>query len=79
MMEWDIFKRKFLHLTKLNINSLLPKIDELRLMGWFSNAAAIGISESKLDKSIINSEILIDNFDLLSCNRNRNKWGCLLY
>ena len=78
-MEWDIFKRKFLHLKNLNINSLLPKIDELRLMGWFSNVAAIGISESKLDKSIINSEILIGNFDLLCCNPNRNRCGVACY
>ena len=28
--EWDIFKTKGWHLMYLNINSLLPKIDELR-------------------------------------------------
>ena len=48
----------------LNINGLLPKIDELRQMARLSNAAVIGISESKLDKSITNSEILIDNYYL---------------
>ena len=37
-----------------------------------SNAAVIGICESKLDKSITNSEILIDNYDLPRCDRNRN-------
>ena len=42
----------------LNINSLLLKIDELRHMARLSNAAVIGISHSKLDKSITNSEIL---------------------
>ena len=45
--EWDIFKTKGLHLMHLNINSLLPKIDELRHMTWLSNAAVIGIYESK--------------------------------
>ena len=39
--EWDIFKTKGLHLMHLNINSLLPKIDELRHMGRLSNAAVI--------------------------------------
>ena len=43
-MEWDIFKTKGLHLMHLNINSLLPKIDELRHMARLSNAAVIGIS-----------------------------------
>ena len=38
----------------LNINSLLPKTDELRHMANLSNAAVIGICESKLDKSVTN-------------------------
>ena len=63
----------------LNINSLLPKIDELRHMARLSNAAVIRISESKLDKSITNSEILIDNYDLLHCDRNRNGGGAAWY
>ena len=33
----------------ININSLLPKIDELQYIVNFSEAAIIGISESKLD------------------------------
>ena len=44
-----------------------------------SNAAVIGVSETKLDKSIINSEILIGNYDLLRCNRNRNGGGVAWY
>ena len=63
----------------LNINSLLPKIDELKHMARLSNAAVIGICESKLDKSITNSEILIDNYDLLRCDRNRNGGGVACY
>ena len=39
--EWDIFKTKGLHLMHLNINNLLPKIDELRHMARLSNAAVI--------------------------------------
>ena len=77
--EWDIFKTKGLHLMHLNINSLLPKIDELRHMARLSNAAVIGICESKLDKSITNSEILIDNHDILRCDRNRNGGGVACY
>ena len=37
----------------LNINSLLPKIDEIRHMARLGNAALIGICESKLNKSIM--------------------------
>ena len=63
----------------LNINSLPPKIDELRHMAGLSNATVVGISEWKLDKSVANSEILIDNYDLLRCNRNRNGGGVACY
>ena len=52
----------------LYINSLLPKIDELRHMAGLSNAAVIRITEIKLHKSITNSETLIDNYDLLRCD-----------
>ena len=77
--EGDIFKTKCLHLMHMNINSLLPKIDKLRQMARFSNAAVIGISKSKLDKSVTNSEILIGNYDLLHCDRNRNRGGVACY
>ena len=73
--KWDIFKTKGLHLMHLNINCLLPKIDELSHMARLSNDAVIGICESKLDKSIINS----DNYDLLRCDRNRNRVGVACY
>ena len=49
--EWNVFKSKGLHLIHLNINSFLPKTDELRYTTNSSNAAVIGISESKLDES----------------------------
>ena len=51
--EWNVFKSKGLHLIHLNIDSLLPKIDELQYKANSSNAAAIGISESKLNESSI--------------------------
>ena len=55
-----------------NINSLLPKIDELRCITRLSNAGAIGISELKLDKSTTHSEIPMDNYDLLDFGKYRN-------
>ena len=77
-MEWDISETKGLHLIHWNIKSLLPKIDELRYITRPSNAAAIGIYESKLDKSITNSEIIIDNH-ALRCYQNRNGGGVACY
>ena len=77
--EWNVFKSKGLHLIPLNINSLLPKIDELRYIANSSNAAVIGISESKLDESVLQSEIQINNYDLLRRDRNKNGGGVVCY
>ena len=70
--DCNVFKSKGLHLIHLNINSLLPKTDELRYIANARNSAVIGISESKLDESVLQSEIQINNYDLLRRDRNRN-------
>ena len=41
-------------------NSLLPKTDEIRYIAERTKAAVIGITESKLHESILQSEIQID-------------------
>ena len=79
LKEWNIFKIKGLHLLHLNVNSLLPKIDELRYIAKFSKAAIIGITESKLDNYILDSEIQIDNYQILRCDRNRKGGGVACY
>ena len=62
-----------LHFIHRNINSLLPKIDELRNIAGTSNAAVIGVGESKLDDSVLSSEIL---FAVIGTDIGR---GSLLY
>ena len=47
--NWKTFRNRGLHLIHLNINSLLPKIDEL-----------IEVVKTKLDNSTGDSEISID-------------------
>ena len=75
----EIFLNIGLHFLHLHINSLLPKIDELRHIARLTNAAVIGISESKLDDSVSTSEIQIDDYDLLRCDRNRHGGGVACY
>ena len=58
---------------------MLPKIDKLRNIAKFSNAAVTGISESKLDDSVLSSEIRIDNYNTLSCDQNRHGRGVVCY
>ena len=70
--EWNIFKSRGLHFIHLNINSLLPKIEELRIIAKSIDAAIISISESKLDKSVLEPETEIDDYKILRCDRNRH-------
>ena len=67
----NVFKSKGIHLIHLNVNSLLPKIDEICYIAECANAAVIGKTESTLNKSNFQLEIQIDNYDLLRCDRNR--------
>ena len=59
--EWNVSKDRGLHFIHLNMNSLLPKIEELRYIAKSTNAAVIGICESKLDASVLDPEISINN------------------
>ena len=77
--DWKLFNKRGLHFLHININSLLPKIDEIRYFTKKSNAAVIGITESKLDKSVLDSEINIDGYEVLRCDRNRNGGGVACY
>ena len=75
--EWNVFKYKVLHFIYLDINSLLRKIEELRYIAQFT--AVIGICESKLDASVLDPEISIDNYKILRCDRNRQGGGVACY
>ena len=47
--QWNIFKKKGLHILHLNVSGLLPEIDEIHFIAKQSKVSIIGISESKLD------------------------------
>ena len=64
--EWNVFKKRGMHFIHININSLLPKIDEVCCyIANITNASIIGISETKLDKTIWSSELEVDGYDLV--------------
>ena len=64
-------KKSGLHLVHISIISLLPKIDEFEYNARGSEAAFIGISDSKLCDSVLSSEIQIENYDLIRSDKNR--------
>ena len=76
---WSPFANKGLHFVHLNINSILPKIDELRQIVKTTNAAIIGITESKLDSAIFDTEISIEGYNIIRKDRNRHGGGVVCY
>ena len=55
------------------------KIKELRFIAKSANAAVIGISESKLDTSVLEQDNSIDICKILHCDRNRHGGGVACY
>ena len=68
-------KQKGLHFLHININSLLPKTDELKCIGNKAKAAIIGITESKLDHTITDFKANLPGYNILRRDRNRNGDG----
>ena len=58
---------------------LLTKIEELRKISKDTNSAVIRLSETKLDKTILDSEISIPNCSLIRRDRNRKGEGVACY
>ena len=70
--------KKGLHFLQININSLLLKKDEIRCIAN-KTKAIIGITESKLDHTVPDSEVNFPGYDILRCDRNRNGSGVACY
>ena len=51
-----IFQKLSSNFIHLNVNSLLSKKDETRYIAKLTNATVIGLSESKLNNTVLNSE-----------------------
>ena len=64
--EWDVFKARGLHFIHININSLLPKIEELCRIACLSN-------------SIFDSEIETDGYIILRFDRKRHRGAVACY
>ena len=57
--------KKGLHFLYININSLLPKIDELKCIANKTKAAITGITESKLDHTVPDLKVNLPGYDIL--------------
>ena len=72
---WNIFQKRGMHFIHLNINIILPKIDEICYIAKLANAAVIGLSETKLDNAVLSSELEIEGYDLVRSDRSRRGGG----
>ena len=61
-----------------NARSLIPKIDELRILCDTHRPNVVRIVESWLE-SISDTELAINNYQILSLNRNRHGGGEFMY
>ena len=55
--QWQAFTTRGLHLIYLNINSLVPEINELTDIAKRAKAAVIRLTKSKLDSTVLDPEI----------------------
>ena len=62
---WKPFENKGLHFLHLNINSILLKLNELKMMAGNTKAVISGITESKVGNSICNSKVEIGGYCIL--------------
>ena len=73
------FPRKGLNFLHVNARSILPKLDELRIIAQQTNAAVLCVTETWIDSSVTDNEINIDGYSVLRCDRNRSGGGACMY
>ena len=78
-LGYKIFQKRGLHFIHINANSILSKLEEVKIIAFETKAAVIGISESKLDETVLNGEIQIPGYNILRSDRNRHGGGVLCY
>ena len=66
-------------MASLNVNSLLPKIDEIRLLVKNKKIDILVVNETKIDDKVEDQLIAIDDYSRKRCDRNRNGGGVALY
>ena len=72
---WNIFQKRGMQFIHLNIDSILPKIDEIRYIAKLTNATVIRLSETKLDNTVLSIELETEGYDLVRSDRSRRGGG----
>ena len=72
-------RKNGLEIVSLNVNDLLSRIDEVRVLAKNENIDILAINESKIDDNVIDQLIDIDEFDVKRFDRDRHGGGVALY
>ena len=69
-----------LHCGHLNVNGLLQKLEELKLLLFETKFDIFAVSETHLHENITNNEITIDGYSIIRKDRTgqKNQWGGVL-
>ena len=78
-VQFEKSHQKGLHFLHINVNGLLPKIDEIRFIAKKSKATVIGINETRLDGTIFGAEIYIEDYNIVRCDRDKKDGGVTCY
>ena len=70
-LSWNVFDKKGLHFLHINVNSLSPKIEEIRFIAKKCKATVIGITGTKLDGTIFDAKIYIEGCSIVRCDSDR--------
>ena len=70
---------KGLIIAQLNVNSILKHIDEIRSLVKHNNIHLFALNETKIDESIFDDEIKIENYSLVRKDRTRQGGGVAMY
>ena len=64
-----------MHFIHLNINSLLSIIDKICYIAKLTNATVVGLSETKLQNTVLSSEIQIEGYNLVRYDQSQRGGG----
>ena len=77
--DYKVFNKRGLHFIHINTRSLIPKLDEIRIIAHKTRAACICLTETWLDDSVPDAEVHIDKYLIQRRDRNRHGGGVLIY
>ena len=72
-------KNSSLNILYFNVRSLIPKIDNLRILCSLYSPDVICVVESWLDSDVIDSEVSIQGYSVIRLDHSRHGGGILIY